>query len=102
MEDRAFATDLTVPQLIARLFDEKADPMERRRDAYRLARANTPEAVAALKSYFQTASVMTRRQLRSCWARGGARSTRTGCGRCWTIRRAGGHRRHSGLKRYRR
>ena len=72
MEARAFATDLTVTQLIARLFDEQANPVERRRDAYRLAKAGTPEAVAALQRYFQTASVADRAaiaQLLGSWGR---------------------------------
>jgi len=57
MEARAFRTDLGIEQMIARLFDRTQDPITRYRDAYRLAKAGTPEAVAALQRFFQTATV---------------------------------------------
>jgi HEAT repeat protein len=57
MEARAFRTDLGIDQMIARLFDRTRDPITRYRDAYRLAKAGTPEAVAALQRFFQTATV---------------------------------------------
>ena len=57
MEARAFRTDLGIEQMVARLFDRTQDPITRYRDAYRLAKAGTPEAVSALQRFFQTATV---------------------------------------------
>jgi HEAT repeat protein len=46
---------LTLEETIARFLDERVDLSQRRIYAYRLARANTPESIAALLKVFQTA-----------------------------------------------
>ena len=55
IESRYMDTGLSLEETIARFLDEKTDIEKRRIYAYRLARAGTPEAMAALSSVFQTA-----------------------------------------------
>ena len=55
IESRYMNTGLTLEETIARFLDERIDIEQRRIYAYRLARAGTPEAMAALFKVFQTA-----------------------------------------------
>ena len=55
IESRYMDTGLSLEETIARFLDEKTDIEKRRIYAYRLARAGTPEAMAALSQVFQTA-----------------------------------------------
>ena len=55
IESRYMNTGLSLEETIARFLDEKTDIEKRRIYAYRLARAGTPEAMAALSRVFQTA-----------------------------------------------
>jgi HEAT repeat protein len=55
IESRYMDTGLSLEETIARFLDEKTGIEKRRIYAYRLARAGTPEAMAALSSVFQTA-----------------------------------------------
>lgn len=55
VEAETFKTDLDAQQMTARLRDENADPAERRKDAYRLAKTGAPENIATVQSFLQTA-----------------------------------------------
>jgi HEAT repeat protein len=55
VESRYMDTGLSMEEAIARFLDEKIDIEQRRIYAYRLARAGTPEAMAALFKVFETA-----------------------------------------------
>jgi HEAT repeat protein len=55
IESRYMDTGLSLEETIARFLDESIDIEQRRIHAYRLARAGTPEAMAALFKVFQTA-----------------------------------------------
>ena len=55
IESRYMDTGLSLEETIARFLDERIDIEQRRIYAYRLARAGTPEAMAALSKVFQTA-----------------------------------------------
>jgi HEAT repeat protein len=55
IESRYMDTGLSLEETITRFLDERIDIEQRRIYAYRLARAGTPEAMAALFKVFQTA-----------------------------------------------
>jgi HEAT repeat protein len=55
VEDNYLKTGLTLEETMARFLDERVDLGSRRIYAYRLARAGTPEAIAALRKVFLTA-----------------------------------------------
>jgi len=54
IESRYMNTGLSLEETIARFLDERIDIEQRKSYAYRLARAGTPEAMAALFKVFQT------------------------------------------------